>query len=296
MTFQPRMETEIHGIAVRAPLRWRQWHGIVADLWRADSAAGGGGYYIAAHPRLFVVLERSGGDIDLRLSAEGPDIAGRRGPHHISYVPAGMPLWSRTPQALTLTHLDLHFDAAMLRDRLGADADLATPRLRFHDDRIFALARLIAAECAGPEPLDDLYGDGLIRAAVAALFAPRAAEDGTTTKPGPALSPPHLRRVAAYIEAGCAGPLRLKDLADLCGLSPSYFGNAYRNATGETPSQAIMRARIRQVKHLLAREAMPLSAVAAATGFADQAHLTRVFRQHTGTTPSAWRRTPGALD
>lgn len=296
MTFQPRMETEIHGIAVRAPLRWRCWPGAVADLWQADSAAGGGGFYVAPYPRLFVVLERTGGDIDLRLSADGPDIAGRPAARHLSYVPAGMPLWSRTPRALSLTHLDLHLDPAMLAERLGPDVDLTVPRLRFQDERLLALARLIAAECAAATPLDDLYGDGLVRALVAALFAPRAAEATAAARPGPSLSSAQLGRVAAFIAAGCAGPLRLKDLADLCGLSPSYFSHAYRNASGETPSQAIARARVAQAKRLLAADAMPLSAVAAATGFADQAHLTRVFRQHCGVTPSAWRRAPGRLD
>lgn len=290
MTFQPRMEATIHGIAVREPLRWRAWPGVVADLWHADSAAGAGGFYVAGHPRLFVVLERSGGDIDLRLAADGPDIVGRRGACHLSYVPAGVPLWSRTAEALRLTHLDLHFDAAMLRERLGDDADLDTPRLMFCDARLFTLAQLIAAECGG-DGLGDLYGDGLIRALVAALFA-RPAEAAPA---GPSLSPRQLDRVAAFMEANCLGAVRLKDLADLCGLSPSYFGNAYRNATGETPSQALMRARLGQVKRMLAEDTMPLSAVAAAAGFADQAHLTRAFRQHVGTTPSAWRRARGRV-
>ncbi|TMV72421.1 AraC family transcriptional regulator, partial [Thioclava sp. BHET1] len=41
---------------------------------------------------------------------------------------------------------------------------------------------------------------------------------------------------------------------------------------------------------LLRDAAQSVAAIADATGFADQAHLTRAFRQQTGATPAAWRR------
>jgi AraC-like DNA-binding protein len=34
----------------------------------------------------------------------------------------------------------------------------------------------------------------------------------------------------------------------------------------------------------------PLSIIALLCGFTDQAHLSKLFRQHTGETPAAWRR------
>jgi AraC-like DNA-binding protein len=34
----------------------------------------------------------------------------------------------------------------------------------------------------------------------------------------------------------------------------------------------------------------PLSQIALSCGFADQAHLARIFRRETGLAPSAWRR------
>ena len=39
----------------------------------------------------------------------------------------------------------------------------------------------------------------------------------------------------------------------------------------------------------LGRRAETLSEIAAATGFADQSHMTRVFRPHMGTTPAKYR-------
>lgn len=53
-----------------------------------------------------------------------------------------------------------------------------------------------------------------------------------------------------------------------------------------------MCERVIRARALLA-QGLPPAAVAAATGFADQAHLTRVFRRITGVTPGRYGgRTP----
>ncbi|MBN9136643.1 MAG: helix-turn-helix domain-containing protein, partial [Phyllobacterium sp.] len=41
---------------------------------------------------------------------------------------------------------------------------------------------------------------------------------------------------------------------------------------------------------MLLRTGHSLNHIAELAGFADQAHFTRVFRQHTGLTPAAWQR------
>lgn len=51
-----------------------------------------------------------------------------------------------------------------------------------------------------------------------------------------------------------------------------------------------MKMRIKKAQQMLASNDGSLSDVAAETGFSDQAHFTRIFRQLTGTTPSHWRR------
>ncbi|MNL82542.1 Transcriptional activator NphR [compost metagenome] len=59
------------------------------------------------------------------------------------------------------------------------------------------------------------------------------------------------------------------------------------------PHQWQMKARIDRVKQQLAETDLPLTSVAAETGFADAAHFSRVFRQQVGVSPSAWRRANG---
>jgi transcriptional regulator GlxA family with amidase domain len=50
-----------------------------------------------------------------------------------------------------------------------------------------------------------------------------------------------------------------------------------------------VRRRIERAQEMLARSNLPLSEIALATGFSDQSHLARLFRQLVGTTPGQFR-------
>lgn len=288
MAFQPRMTSAIEGITLLEELRWRRWNGVVADVWHVHCDAGARGEYVSKDARLFVMLERERGFTHMRLSAQGSELPARA-PLHMSYVPAEMPLWSRIEESGELRHLDLHFDVATLCERLGEDIDpahLARPRLGFSDERIHALARLIAHECMEPDARHDLYGDSLVMALFIDLMqmAPRPAARRSP------LSDRQVRRVTAFIEENCLRNIRLQELADLTDLSQSYFSHAFKAATGLPPYQWHMKARMRRVEAMLADPDLPLTRIAAEAGFADQAHFTRVFRRFFGLTPAAWRR------
>jgi AraC-like DNA-binding protein len=281
------MTTRLDGVSVLAPLRWRRWDGVIADVWHAQTADGARGEYVSRHPRVFIILEKEGGDIDLRLSPRAANLPALRG-SHVSFVPAELEIWSRTETGMRLRHLDLHLDVEVLARRLGHRIDaarLAAPRLMFADARIMDLARLIAAECGGPNARDDLYGDALTLALTTELF--QVSRDRPRKRP--ALAAWQLRRSIAFIEDNCMRNVRLQELAELTQLSQTYFSHAFKTATGVPPSRWHMRARIRKVQTLLAGGDMSLTDIAMSVGFADQAHFTRVFRRMVGQTPSAWR-------
>lgn len=287
--FRPRMTSSIEGISVLGDLKWRAFDGVIADVWSVACGRRAHGEYVSEDPRLFVVLEMEGpGGLTLRHEAGWRRIT-EATPMSVSYIPAGYPLRGDASGLTRLRHLDLHLDTTAMTRRLsgalGADR-LDMPLLGIRDESVAAIARLIAAECESEAPLADLYGEGLLTAMLTALFrvAPR---EGRRRSP---LSPRQLQRVQAYIEEHCLENIRLGDLAGLAGLSQTYFSHAFKASTGMGPSRWHMRARIRRVQQLLLRKDASLTEVAALAGFADQAHLTRVFKQHVGDTPAAWLR------
>lgn len=287
--FRPRMKSSIDGICVVGELKWRAWDGVIADVWSVHCESHAHGEYISQDPRLFIVLEMEGaGDLTLDPSDAGGKLR-RAEPASISYIPAGYPIRGHASGITHLSHLDLHLDAATLTRRFGGalDADmLETPQLAVRDDRMAGLAQLIAAECASDTPLHDLYGEGLLNALLALLFRIERPAGRRRSQ----LSRRQLQRVQSYIEDHCLESIRLSDLAGLAGLSETYFSHAFKATTGIGPYRWHMQARIRRVQRLLLQREASLTDVAAVAGFSDQAHLTRVFKQHVGVTPAAWLR------
>lgn len=284
------MQNRIGGFSVVGGVHRRQWNGIVADVWNVNCEARAGGYYIAEDPRLFILLDQRGsGTNGIRLSPRAQSRPQDNDHERMSYIPAGMELWADLAGIDFVRHLDIHFDAEIIGRRLMEDIDpsrLDHPRLHFSDPRLMALAELIATECENPEPLHDLYGDGLTLSLLINVLQLRGPQPRRRSE----LAAWQLRRAVDYIEENCLRTIRLEELASLTGLSQSHFSHAFKASTGLPPHQWQTRARLERAKQLLLKGDTPLTNVAVETGFADQAHFTRVFRKNVGTTPASWKR------
>ncbi len=284
------MTSHVHGVKPLQELSWRAWPGVLADVWNVECAAGAHGNYVSRAPRLFVLLETDDrASIELTVDPGSGDrvLVGPDNP--MCFIPAGVPLWSTMARKGRLRHLDLHLDVDVLSDRFKDRLDLSAlqePQLTFQDERVMMLARLLALECTSPSALDELYADSLVTAMLTVLGnvvrMPKLENSG--------LSPRALKRVLAHIDANCTRNISLQELADLAGLSPSYFSQAFKKSVGMPPHRWQMSRRVETVKSLLEAGATSLPDAAIAAGFSDQSHLTRVFRQFEGTTPAAWQR------
>ncbi|MDG3007108.1 helix-turn-helix domain-containing protein [Paludisphaera mucosa] len=98
-----------------------------------------------------------------------------------------------------------------------------------------------------------------------------------------------LKRVIDYLDASVAEEISLGDLADLAGLSPNYFLNAFKKATGKTPHRFLTEKRVAKACDLLRNPQTSIVGVALAVGFSSQSHFTTVFGRFMKTTPAAYR-------
>lgn len=94
----------------------------------------------------------------------------------------------------------------------------------------------------------------------------------------------------AYMESRFADSLRLEDVAHHVWLSPGYFSELFREATGSPPSDYLMRIRLDAAKRLLRSGERSVTDIALSTGFCDSSHFAKAFRAHEGLSPLAWRR------
>lgn len=104
------------------------------------------------------------------------------------------------------------------------------------------------------------------------------------------LAPWQINRVKNYIEERISNPIALDELAQEAKLSTSYFSAAFKVTFGISPHNYVVERRVEFAKHRMLNSDAPLCEIALDCGLADQAHLSRIFRRVTGTTPSAWRR------
>jgi AraC family transcriptional regulator len=93
------------------------------------------------------------------------------------------------------------------------------------------------------------------------------------------LSPAQVRRLTEYIDSRLHESPNLETLAAVAGVGVWSFTRRFRASFGRTPHAYVIERRIDRARRLLVQGCMPIKEVALACGFADQAHMTRVFRR-----------------
>lgn len=82
-------------------------------------------------------------------------------------------------------------------------------------------------------------------------------------------------------------------LARAAGMNPDAFVRKFVQATGHTPHRFGLRLRVERAAARLREGRMGIEEIAAAAGFCDRYHFSRMFKQIMGTSPARYRR--GAL-
>lgn len=104
------------------------------------------------------------------------------------------------------------------------------------------------------------------------------------------LAPWQARLVEAHVDGNLNRNITVEELAGLTRLSISHFGRAFKQSFGMAPHAYITSLRLALARDLMLTTQEPLSQIALTVGLADQSHLSRLFRQHMGQSPFAWRR------
>ena len=78
----------------------------------------------------------------------------------------------------------------------------------------------------------------------------------------------------------------MKDMAELCHLSPSYFSRLFSRELGETFVNYVNRGKIERAKKLLRESNLSVSQIAADAGYIDTSHFIQLFKRFEGVTPT----------
>ena len=167
---------------------------------------------------------------------------------------------------------------------------LASSRMAFQDRVMWGLANALLDSVERANERSILFIDHVALsfcAHVVKAYGNAAVPDEAATG---GLSPWQLRRVLDFISAHLNDDHSIAELARECGLSSGYFSRAFRQTTGVTPHQWVMRRKIERSRQLLLGKGLGLADIALVCGFVDQSHFTRVFIKLEGESPGRWRR------
>jgi AraC-like DNA-binding protein len=187
--------------------------------------------------------------------------------------------------AYTMFYIDPSWLLAVARELFGPDA--RSPRFPepvVDDPRL--VERLRGLQRAIADDADRLERESLLIQGLAEAITRHG-------EPGPAQEVRSggreaVKAVHVYLTDHLTEKVTLDELAEAAGLSRYHLLRVFQAATGLPPHAYQNQLRVDLGKRLLA-QGVPVSQAALETGFTDQSHFTRVFRQYTGATPGQYR-------
>jgi AraC family transcriptional regulator len=163
--------------------------------------------------------------------------------------------------------------------------------LRFgvSDAHVVDLVRRLEVQAVSGQPLGALYTEALSLTLLTYLRGRYAQATGAAPDTG-SLSSALRDRVIEFVEENLSSNIGLATLAELAGYSPDHFSRLFKRSFGQPPYQYVLTRRVERAKSMLKDQERTISNIAAACGFATQAHLNAAFKQRTGVTPGVFRR------
>lgn len=116
-------------------------------------------------------------------------------------------------------------------------------------------------------------------------FASAARDRRRATRPSDTV----LWKMDRFLAEAYSQPLQLNDIAHAAGVSRQHLLKLCRMAERPTPMEQLYARRLDMASDLLLHTGFSIAEIADQTGFLNQFHLSRRFRQRTGKSPSAWR-------
>jgi AraC family transcriptional regulator len=218
-----------------------------------------------SHERWKICLTLSGLHSDLERGVQR-----HKGPSFLSVLPPDERHSSVFSEDTKCFHIE--FDEDFISPPLGL--------IYIADGRIPILAHRINAEFGSSDASSALLIHGLSLELLA--FLSRAKNDG-------AARPRWLDRAADLLQERSTEAVTAEEIAAEIGVHPVYLSRQFKRHFGVNMGEYLREAKVRLACDEL-RTGKSLAEIAAAAGFADQSHFTRVFKKILGETPGEFRQ------
>jgi AraC family transcriptional regulator len=246
-----------------------------------------GGEQIHAEIQIAVPGERAIAEIQYR-TPDGPVQHQTITEKQIVVIPAGQPYrfsWLRGTD-LTIARIAPEFLKRVAR-ACGMRAVEVVGQYGAFDPVLWHLGRELRAELRSHRKLDSTYLQSVATVLTRYLLSTYV----TAILPLDSGGLPRfkLRRAIEYIHDNMSSDISFRDVAGHVQMSPYHFARMFKQSTGQSPHNYIVRCRIERAKTLLVEARLPISDVAFEVGYKSQSHFTTCFGRLAGVTPAAFR-------
>jgi AraC family transcriptional regulator len=240
-----------------------------------------------------MIVQYRNGETPMDREFDGKWTRTNCGPGHFSLLSRSADShWSWT-EGLVVSHIYLsnRLMHRVARDIKGEDVAQVHLHdvLQGEDPVISHIADQITAESMGAGEGGALYAEALSVQLAVHLLRHYAScsikSSGGTT----GFTQSELARLDEFIDAHLHDPLTIEDMAGLFGMGAWTFNRRLRRTIRLPAWALVQKKRLERAQTMLRGSDAPIKQIAAACGFSDQAHMTRMFRTKLNVTPGRYR-------
>jgi AraC family transcriptional regulator len=284
------MAAQRDSILVQSPFIFNnvaKWDGISVQHCRLLSGESANRW----HARHQIVIMLAGSFTATMESATGRRRSGWRGNGQTPIIPAGQSYSAYWEEELE--EVSIQLDPALLA-RAAAEASVSdkvelVEACSVSDPVIRQIGMALKAEAESEGPAGRLYAESLANVLAVHLLRHYTQHGDKLRTEFGGLSGRKLNQAREFIHENIEMDLGITEIANAVDLSPFHFARSFKQATGVSPHQYLIKSRIERAKALLAEGELPIVEVGFRVGFKNQSHFTTLFRKLTSLTPGAYR-------
>ena len=206
-------------------------------------------------------------------------------------VPAGVShraYWKQESEGITLALKPESMISAVI-DSVNSDRLEIIPQFASTDKRLFQIVQWLLMELRLKQMGSNIYAESLITMIKVHLIRTYSAVQPTIPDYKGGLAKHKQKKAIAFINENLDRDLKLLEIAGLVGMSPYHFARMFKQSTGLSPHQYLVRQRLLKAKELLRYTDMAIADIAYTVGYKNPSHFAKVFRQHFKVSPTEYR-------
>lgn len=182
----------------------------------------------------------------------------------------------------------LHMPGLRENALIPDDAGYVFPTGRYFED-MKALFVMMFRSLASGEPHAELFCTSLLHALLVSVLT---VTEGTGDERETPAEEPHIlgSRIKDYIDRHYMEPITLQTMGEALRMSPYYLSHVFKQMSGYSPVQYLLRRRIGEAQTLLITTDLSIARIAEMVGYDSQSYFNLQFTKNVGMPPNRYRQ------